>query len=584
MAKINKLADWRKKGSLSPGKKSSKIIGKSLFKNITKKVGKKSKPLYVKGNIATKVKGSLIKPSKLKRIIPKTIKPEVIIPETIIPKTIKPEVIIPEVNNELKNKLSSPAKKIKKSVGKPFKVKKIKTKIKDKLSVRIAKKDIIIVEKNIEKKIKKDKKVVKIKIKKVKTTKPDITVKIKKQLKPVNSSVTNDSTKSTQDDKKPSKKTKMTKNLLRNFTRPSSGAKKTPTSGKKAEIRADFEKEYSKLKFKLDRSIYEKSELLSSLEQVRLESRNLRSKLVSLGVDVSSLLADENDENSPEESETKENIRLLECQLSSLADELKGQSVARKQLFLHFKGGTGKTCLSVSYAYKLASLGLKVLLIDVDPLGHTTEILGVKHLETRDSLFDVLINGNDITKTVTKTNTPNLFIIPSNISLSAIELPLSSMPMAGERLRMALAKVENDFDFIIMDCAPNIGFLSLNAILSCHDLIVPVLADLLSYHGLKPLFEILASVEKDFAFSFENICIVLNKFNEFHDICFRSRNALEKEYSDFLLKTVIHESTDIANATSLGKSVFEVSKNSRGIEDILKFIFEILFYIGGKKW
>lgn len=376
---------------------------------------------------------------------------------------------------------------------------------------------------------------------------------------------------------------KSPKNIIKNFTKPSSSARKSPQTGKKLEIKCDFEKEYKKLKIKLDSSLQEKSELVSNLEQVRLESRNLRAKLVGLGVDISSLQTYEGEEISPEDNETRENIRLLECQLEAFSSELRFNT-ARKQLFLHFKGGTGKTCLSVSYGHKLATLGFKVLMIDLDPLGHLTELFRIENLETKESVYDVLINGVDITKAISKTDTRNLFVLPSNISLSAIEVPLSSMPMPGERLRMALNKIENDFDFIIMDAGPNIGYLSLNAILASDDLLIPVLADYLSYHGLKVLFEILASIENDFSCSFDNICIILNKFNEFHDVCFNAKRALESHYSDFLLKTVIHDSSDIANATSSGKSVFEVSNNSRGVEDILKFIFEILFYIGGKKW
>lgn len=384
---------------------------------------------------------------------------------------------------------------------------------------------------------------------------------------------------------KSSDESKSGKNVIKSFTKPATSPTKSPKSGKKKlEIMNEFENEIKKLKVELNTSLQENTELVTDLEQVRLESRNLRSKLIGLGVDISSLKTEDEIEGSPEESATRENIRLLEWRLSSIAPDLKALGSTRKQLFLHFKGGTGKTCLSVSYGYKLADLGFRVLMIDIDPLGHLTEFFKIENLAVKDSLFDILINGKDISKAVTRTRVKNLHIIPSNMSLSAIEAPLSSMPLPGERLRMALSRIEEDYDFIIMDIAPNIGFLSLNAILSSNDLLIPVLADYLSYHGLKTLFEIIASIENDFSFSFDNICLVLNRFNEFQEVCFRARRALETHYPEYLLKSVIRESSDIANALSTGKTVFEFNKFSRGVEDILKFIFEVLFYIGGKKW
>ena len=373
--------------------------------------------------------------------------------------------------------------------------------------------------------------------------------------------------------------------IVKSFANPSKGPKKSPKSGKKADKKKGFEDEIKKLKIKLNTTLQENSELLSDLEQVRNESRSLRSKLIGLGVDISSLGHEDGTgaANSFEDSETRESIRLLDWRLSTIVSDIKSLGI-RRQIFLHFKGGTGKTCLSVSYGNKLAELGFKVLMIDTDPLGHLTEFFKIENLEVRDSLFDVLINGKEISSTITKTKIKNLDIIPANMSLSAIEIPLSSMPLPGERLRIALSSIEDDYDFIVIDTAPNIGFLSLNALLAADDLIIPVLADYLSYHGLKVLFEIVASIENDFSFNFDNICVVINRFNDFQQVCFNAKRGLETNYSDFLLKSVIHESSDIANAISNNKTVFEFNKISKGTEDILKFIFEVLFYIGGKKW
>ena len=380
-----------------------------------------------------------------------------------------------------------------------------------------------------------------------------------------------------------SEKNKTEKVFVKRFAKTGSSARKKPQPGKSKDLRDDFEGEIKKLKVQLNTSLQENSDLLADLEQVRQESRNLRSKLTGLGVDISSLQKDDETDLSPDDDETRENIRLLEWRLSSIATSLKFDQ-ARVQLFLHFKGGTGKTTLAASSGYKLAELGYRVLMIDTDPLGQLTEFFRITNLEVKDSLYDVLINGKEMSKAVVKTRVNNLDIIPSNLSLSAIEVPLAGLPLPGERLRRALTSLKTNYDFILIDCAPNIGFLSLNAILSANDIFVPVQPDYLSYYGLKTLFEIIASIENDFLFSFDNVCIVLNRFNEFQKVCFSAMRALETNYNEYLLKSIIRESADITNAVSSGKTVFELNKISRGSEDILKFIFEVLFYVGGKKW
>src|SRR4030042_1545078 len=109
------------------------------------------------------------------------------------------------------------------------------------------------------------------------------------------------------------------------------------------------------------------------------------------------------------------------------------------------------------------------------------------------------------------------------------------------RLRRLLSTIEKTYQLIVMDASPSIGLLNLNAILASNDLVIPVLADFLSYHGLKILFETLSTIEEDFSFVFENIFIFLNRYNESHRICKRSKKALETHYDKYLLSTVIRQ-------------------------------------------
>jgi chromosome partitioning protein len=247
----------------------------------------------------------------------------------------------------------------------------------------------------------------------------------------------------------------------------------------------------------------------------------------------------------------------------------------RKQLFLNFKGGTGKSTISASYGFRLAQMGVRTLLIDLDPQGHLTQCLGLNSQQFPKTLFHALIEKEEIEKIIVKTDLPTLDMIPSNLNLSPVELSLFSMNSREFRLRRLISSVEKNYELIVMDASPSIGLLNLNAILASNDLIIPVLADFLSYHGLKILFETLSTIEEDFSFVFENIFIFLNRYNESHRICKRSKKALETHYDKYLLSTVIRQDTRIAEATSQGSPIFLFAQSSKGAVDIQSLIDEI---------
>ena len=248
----------------------------------------------------------------------------------------------------------------------------------------------------------------------------------------------------------------------------------------------------------------------------------------------------------------------------------------RKQLFLNFKGGTGKSTISASYGFRLAQMGVRTLLIDLDPQGHLTQCLGLSSQHFPKTLFHALIEKEEVEKIIVKTDLPTLDVIPSNLNLSPVELSLFSMNSREFRLKRLLSSVEKNYELIVMDASPSIGLLNLNAILASNDLVIPVLADFLSYHGLKILFETLSTIEEDFSFVFENIFIFLNRFNESHRICKRSKKALETHYNKYLLNTVIRQDTKIAEATSQGTPIFLFAQSSKGAVDIQSLIDEIL--------
>ncbi len=248
---------------------------------------------------------------------------------------------------------------------------------------------------------------------------------------------------------------------------------------------------------------------------------------------------------------------------------------AKKHLFLNYKGGTGKTSVSTAYGYYLAGKGKRVLMVDLDAQAHLTACLNEESVHHEKSLYSVIVKGEDIRNIIVDTSVANLKLVPSSISLSSLELPLFRMPLREFRLRQALKTAEREYDYIIIDSAPSIGLMSLNAILASDEILVPLLADFLSFHGLKILLETLASVENDFSYYLGRIHIFLNRYNREYQICKECEEAVGKFYPEYMLKTVVRESQEIMNASSEGKSLFELYPDSPAAEDIKNLVHEV---------
>jgi chromosome partitioning protein len=248
----------------------------------------------------------------------------------------------------------------------------------------------------------------------------------------------------------------------------------------------------------------------------------------------------------------------------------------RVQLFLNFKGGTGKTSLSSSYAYRLAERGYRVLVVDLDSQGHATKCLGKEGGSFERTLLDVLIRKVPLEEVTVRTAMPTLSLVPANLAMSTIDLAL--MPLAGRefRLRNALQGYAARHDFVVLDAPPSFGLLNLNALMAADDLVIPVLADFLSYDGLRLLFETIQGLEEDLSHQLENIFIVVNAFNQTFRIAREALDALRKHYADYLLDTVVRQCTKFAQASSEGCPIFAYDPDSKGATDIDALQIEIL--------
>jgi chromosome partitioning protein len=255
----------------------------------------------------------------------------------------------------------------------------------------------------------------------------------------------------------------------------------------------------------------------------------------------------------------------------------------RKQLFLNFKGGTGKTSLSTSYAYRMAEKGYTVLLLDLDSQGHATKCLGYEGEDFEKNLLDVLVRKIHVSEVIQQTPLPNLQFIPSNLSMSTVDLSL--MPMAGRefKLRNALKELEGRYDLLVFDAPPSFGLLNLNALMAVNDLFVPVLADFLSFHGLKLLFETVRSLEEDLSHVLDHIFIVVNAFNQTFKLANEALEALSTHYPEYLLETVVRQCTKFAQASSEGVPVFVKDPLCKGAQDVETMIGEVLERLAARR-
>ena len=248
----------------------------------------------------------------------------------------------------------------------------------------------------------------------------------------------------------------------------------------------------------------------------------------------------------------------------------------RRQLFLNFKGGTGKTSLSVAYAFRLAELGHRVLLIDLDSQGHATQHLGLAAESLERTIFDTMVNGVPIEDVIVRTPLAEFDVLPANLRMTTIDISL--MPMAGReyKLQRALAGLTDRYEFIVMDAPPSFGLLNLNALIACDDLFVPVLPDFLSFHGLKLLFETLGQLEDDLNHRLQRIKVLINQYNPTTRIAREAKDALESHYREFLSDTIVRQCTEFARASSDGLPINAYAPASKGARDIDALITEMM--------
>lgn len=233
------------------------------------------------------------------------------------------------------------------------------------------------------------------------------------------------------------------------------------------------------------------------------------------------------------------------------------------------KGGTGKTTTAVNLGTALAQSGRRVLLVDLDPQGSTTVSFGFDKSKLLYTVYDVLAQSRKIDNVALDTKIENLTVVPSNLDLAGAEVELSSVRGREFVLREALAGPSRKYDVILLDCPPNIGILTVNAIVACNLLMVPVQAEYYSMDGFPTLLKFIRMVKSRAKTEFDFI-VLLTMYDGRTGLSKRIQRDLREKFGDHVLKNVIPRSIRMAEAPSHGQPGILFSPTNKASQEYVK--------------
>jgi len=230
------------------------------------------------------------------------------------------------------------------------------------------------------------------------------------------------------------------------------------------------------------------------------------------------------------------------------------------------KGGVGKTTTSVNLAAFLAAQQHKVLLIDIDPQGNATTGVGFDKKTQQQTIYDVIINGVPIQQTLQDSGRSSLTVCPANIDLAGAEVELVNMPQLEHRLKLALQDIRNQFDFILMDCPPSLGLLTLNALTAADGVIVPIQGEFYALEGLTQLMETISLVKRGLNPKLGIFGVVVTMFDARTQLSHQVAHDVRRYFGEKVFRTIIPRNVRLSEAPSYGKSILEYDPRSKGAE------------------